>query len=159
MSNVVTLNRRPDRATRNELGFYVYVGHNDHRAVLNLLASGEAGVFGFVVSAAHAERHKDLIADARDRGFDVILDPKIQEMATPGGFVPSIRSLPWASDEFHRLPDFLGSNGERIVSSLVQFAVENRFTQLIGPSHLISGPNDLWIRSDVRSMRLARSFA
>jgi hypothetical protein len=155
MSNVVTLNRRPDRATRNELGFYVYVGHNDHRAVLNLLASGEAGVFGFVVSAAHAERHKDLIADARDRGFDVILDPKIQEMATPGGFVPSIRSLPWASDEFHRLPDFLGSNGERIVSSLVQFAVENRFTQLIGPSHLISGPNDLWIRSDVRSMRLA----
>lgn len=156
MSNVVSLSRRHDRTLRSELGFYIHVGHNDHLALLNLLASGERGMFGFVISAAHASRHIELIADARDRGFDVILDPKTQEMATPSGLVESLSKVSWGGEEFHRVQRFQGRQGRTIVENIVEFAVERNFTQLIGPTHLLSGPNDIWLRTDVEAMGWTR---
>lgn len=157
MTNVVQLNRRQERPIRNELGFFIHVGHNDHRTLLNLLASGERGMFGFVISAAHVDRHGELIADARDRGFDVILDPKTQEMATPGAFSTSLGDVPWGGQEFHRVQNFQGRHGRALVERIVEFAAERSFTQLIGPTHLLSGPNDLWLRTDVQAMGWARS--
>lgn len=158
MSNVVQMPPRTEKRHRSELGFFVRVGHNDHRSLLNLLASGESGMFGLVISAQHAGRHLELITDARDRGFDVILDPKTQEMATPGANSDSLASLPWGNDEFHRVYDFQGDAGRAAVEKIVEFAVERQFTQLIGPTHLIANPNDLWLRTDVTAMGWARDF-
>lgn len=156
MSNVVQLNRKIERPISNELGFYIRVGHNDHKGLLELLASGERGMFGFVISAQHTERHSELITDARDRGFDVILDPKTQEMATPGGYSSSFEGLPWGGDRFHLAKDFQNHSGRVLVESIVEFAVENRFTQLLGPTHLLNNPNDTWLRTDVRAMGWAK---
>ena len=138
------------------MGFFIHVGHNDHRALLNLLASGERGMFGFVVSAVHADRHAELIADARDRGLDVILNPKTQEMAMPGAFADSFDGVPWGGSELHRLSAFQGAEGRSRVQQIVEFAATRNFTQLIGPTHLLSGPNDPWLRSDVLSMGWTR---
>lgn len=156
MSNVVPLMPKTHRGRKEELGFFVRVGHNDHRVVLDLLANGERGLFGVVVAAQHANRHSELISDARDRGLDVILDPKTQEMATPGGFTSSLSGLPWADDDFHRLSAFTGGQGRERVESVVRYAVEGGFTQLIGPTHLLNGPNDAWLRTDVQSMGWAK---
>ena len=50
-NNVVPLRRREsNRSLRDELGFYVRVSFNDHKELLDLLASGETGLFGFVIS-------------------------------------------------------------------------------------------------------------
>src|SRR6202035_3960895 len=60
------------------LAFFVHVGRNDHRELLELIATGERGVRGFVIEAQNITRHRELIAEASDRGFDLILDPKLQ---------------------------------------------------------------------------------
>jgi len=52
MSNVIRLPCAPShRPTLERLGFYVRSGQNGHPALLDLLANGEDGVFGFVIDA------------------------------------------------------------------------------------------------------------
>ena len=63
MSNVVHLPRpRSQRPASEGLGFYVRVGRNDHVSLLDPLATGEEGIFGFVIDAHNAERHRELRA-------------------------------------------------------------------------------------------------
>jgi hypothetical protein len=51
MSNVVALSRPTALRPRpNPLGFFVRVGFNDHLELLDLIATGERGIFGFVKS-------------------------------------------------------------------------------------------------------------
>ena len=77
-NNVVRLPRpRSLRATPDPLGFFVRVGRNDHLELLDLLATGERGFFGFVIDAHNVDRHRDLMTEARRLGLDLILDPKI----------------------------------------------------------------------------------
>ena len=76
-SNVIHLPRPPQaRPIPDQLAMYVRVGRNDHREMLDLIATGERGIFGFVIEAQHVERHHELITEARNREFDLILDPK-----------------------------------------------------------------------------------
>jgi hypothetical protein len=70
------------------------VGRNDHKPLLHLLATGEQGIFGLVIDAQNIERHKDLINEALRRDLDVILDPKIQQMAFPGALTDGLSALP-----------------------------------------------------------------
>ena len=85
-ANVIHLPRpRSQRPGPVGLGFYVRVGRNDHVALLDLLATGEEGIFGFVIDAHNINRHRELITEARRRDLDVILDPKIQQMALVSG--------------------------------------------------------------------------
>jgi hypothetical protein len=79
-------------------------------------------------------------------------------MALPGGHTPRLASLPWGSEHFDRVGDFDGDQGLRRVEAIVNFAIENQFTQVVGPTHLWNGPNDPWIRRDVRSMEAAENL-
>jgi hypothetical protein len=66
--NVIHLPRpRAQRPGPEGLGFYVRAGRNDHVALLDLLATGEEGIFGLVIDAQHADRHRELITEARRR--------------------------------------------------------------------------------------------
>src|SRR5690242_10814992 len=102
MSNVVQIPRpRASRGRPDPFGFYVRVGFNDHLELLNLLSTGERGMFGFVIEAQYVQRHHELITEALRRGFDVILDPKTHPLALPYGHKDSLGSLPWGGERHH----------------------------------------------------------
>lgn len=161
MSNVIQLPRpRAQRPAPNGLGLYVRVGRNDHIALLDLLATGEEGVFGFVIDAHNAERHKELITEARRRDLDVILDTKILQLGFPGALTNALSALPWALPRHHNVTDFDGAAGDERAMQIVEAAVSGGFTQLLGPTHLLTSGNDPWLRRDVRMMaRAAEAIA
>lgn len=83
------------RPIPEQLAMYVRVGRNDHNEILDLIATGERGIFGFVIDAQYVDRHHELITEVRNRGFDLILDPKTQPMGLPGGHTELLAGLPW----------------------------------------------------------------
>jgi hypothetical protein len=134
------------------LGFFVRVGRNDHVELLHLIGTGERDIFGFVIDAHNIERHHELITEARRHGFDVILDPKTQQMGFPGGHTDGLAGLPWGLERHHNITDFEGSEGKRRAAQIVEAAVTNGFTQTLGPTHLLNSPNDPWLRRDIAMM-------
>src|SRR5207249_1682786 len=93
--------------------FFVRVGRNDHKELLHIIAVSERGVFGFVIDAQNADRHRELITEARKRSYHVILDPKTQPMGLPGGLTDGLAALPWGPQgSHHQLSDFDGSAGQ-----------------------------------------------
>ncbi len=153
MSNVITLPRPPPQRPAPEgLGFYVRAGRNDHVALLDLLATGEEGIFGLVIDAQHVDRHRELITEARRRDLDVILDPKVLQMGFPGALTEGLSVLPWGLNRHHNVTDFDGSAGQRRAAQIVEAAANNGCTQLLGPTHLLSSSNDPWLRRDIAMM-------
>jgi hypothetical protein len=153
MSNVVALPRPTALRPRpNPLGFFVRVGFNDHLELLDLIATGERGIFGFVIEAHYVPRHRELMTEARRRGFDVILDPKTQPMALPHGHTTGLAGLPWGGERHHNVSDFDARAGREKAAKIVEFAVANDFTQVLGPTHLLTGTNDPWLRRDIAMM-------
>jgi len=153
MSNVIRLPRpRSQRPAPEGLGFFVRVGRNDHIELQHLIRAGEEGIFGFVIDAHNIERHKDLITEARQHEFDVILDTKIQQMGFPGAHTEGLAALPWGLERHHNITDFDGSEGRRRAAQIVEVAVNNGFTQILGPTHLLNSPNDPWLRRDIAMM-------
>jgi hypothetical protein len=155
--NVIHLPRPIQLRTGQEpLAFFVRIGRNDHKELLELIAAGERGIFGLVIDAANVERHRELITEARKRDFDVILDPKTQQMGLPGTYSAALAELPWGeSKSHHSIAEFDGVNGEKRAAQMVEFALKNDFTQVLGPSHLIGDPNDPWLRRDISAMTFA----
>jgi hypothetical protein len=152
-SNVIHLPRPVSRRPSVEsLGFFVRVGRNDHVEMLHLVASGERGMFGFVIEAHNIERHRELISEARRHDFDVILDPKTQQMGFVGGHSESLAALPWGLERHHNVADFEGGEERRRAAQIIEVAGANGFTQVLGPTHLLNGPNDPWLRRDIAMM-------
>jgi hypothetical protein len=133
----------------------VRVGRNDHVEMLHLIATGERGIFGFVIDAHNIERHRALITEARQHDFDVILDPKTQQMGLPGSHTESLAALPWGLQRHHNITDFDGGEGRRRAARIVKAAVARGFTQLLGPTHLLHSPNDPWLRRDIAMINWA----
>lgn len=157
-SNVIHLPRpREARDPATPIGLFIRIGRNQHREMLHLLAEGERGFNGLIIDAPYTYRHRELIAEARQRGFEVILDPKTQAMATPGGHTPTLSELPWALDRPHRVDDFDGVEGRTRADQIAEFTVENKFTQILGPTRLLQSPNDPWLRRDISAMSLVRA--
>jgi hypothetical protein len=151
--NVIQLPR--PRALRTEperLGLYVRAGRNDHVALLDLLATGEEGVFGLVIDAQHADRHRELITEARRRELDVIFDPKTLQMGFPGALTEGLSALPWGLERHHNVTDFDGSAGQERAVQIVEAAATKGATQLLGPTHLLNSANDPWLRRDIAMM-------
>ena len=86
------------RPAPEPLGLYFRVGRNDHKPFSDLIAAGDASLFGAVLDPTNLKRHGELRDQIRDHKMDVILDPKTQESATPGGFKPRLGELPWGQE-------------------------------------------------------------
>jgi hypothetical protein len=97
-------------------------------------------------------RHRELITEARRRDLDVILDTKILQMGVPGALTEGLSALPWGIDRHHNVTDFDGSAGHQRAAQIVEAATNNGCTQLLGPAHLVSSPNDPWLRRDIAMM-------
>jgi hypothetical protein len=149
-TNVVHLPRpHHARPVPGQLAFFVRVGRNDHKEMLDLIATGEQGIFGFIIEAQIVDRHRELITEARRRNYDLILDPKTQPMGLLGGHTDKLAALPWGLERHHNITDFDGAAGRTRVAQIVEMAVANGFSHVLGPTHLLSGPNDPWLRRDI----------
>jgi hypothetical protein len=138
----------------------VRAGFNGHVALLDLLGSGEKGIFGVVIDAQHLDRHRELITEARRRDLDVVLDPKVLQMGFPGGVTEGLSVLPWGLDRPHTVVDFDGSAGQRRAAQMAETAINHGCTQLLGPTHFLSSANDPWLRRDTAMMnRVAEEIA
>lgn len=74
-------------------------------------------------------------------------------MSLPGSYSGTLVGLPWGqSQRHHTVSDFDGRAGELRAAKIIDFALSRGFTQLLGPSHLINDPNDLWLRRDIATM-------
>ncbi len=156
-ANVIHLPRpHQARSGPRPLALFVRVGRNDHREMLDLIATGEQGIFGFIIEAQYVERHRELMTEARRRNFDLILDPKTQPMGLPGGHTARLAALPWGLERHHNITDFEGTAGRTRTAQIVEAAAANGFTQIFGPTHLLSGPNDPWLRRDIDMMGWTR---
>ncbi len=156
-ANVIHLPRpHQARSGPQPLALFVRVGRNDHREMLDLIATGEQGIFGFIIEAQYIERHRELMTEARRRNFDLILDPKTQPMGLPGGHTAQLAALPWGLERHHNITDFEGAAGRTITAQIVETAAANGFTQILGPTHLLSGANDPWLRRDIDVMGWTR---
>jgi hypothetical protein len=154
MAEVVRLPRpAASRPAPDPIGFYVRVGRNDHVELLDLIATGERGIFGLVIEAHNVGRHRDLMTEARQHGLDLVLEPKVQQMALPYGNTEALATLPWASNRHQNITDFEGANGREKAARLVEFAVTHDFTHVLSPTHLLNGANDPWLRRDIAMMQ------
>lgn len=156
-TNVVHLLRPAHaRPAPERLAMYVRVGRNDHSEILDLIATGERGIFGFVIEAQYVERHHELITEVRNQGFDLILDPKTQPMGFPGGHTAPLAALPWGLERHHNLSDFEGPQGRSKAAQIAEMATRYGFTQVLGPTHLLSGYDDPWLLRDIAMMEWTR---
>ncbi len=148
---------RSARPIQDPLALFVRVGRNDHREMLELIATGDRGLFGFVIEAQHVGRHSELITEARARNFDLILDPKTQPLGLPGGHTPSLGGFPWGlKNRHHNLSDFANAAGRSKAEQIVEMAASHGFTQILGPTHLLTGPDDPWLPRDLDMMEWTR---
>lgn len=141
------------RPQSGKLGLYLRPGHSQHKDMLEALAAGKKNFTGLVIEASKVERrHHELVAHAHQIGLDVILDPCTQAMATPSGYSKGMAQLPWGFDRPHTADDFRGKNGRTIARAIAEFAKYHNFTEILGPTHLLNGPNDPWLRYDIDNM-------
>src|SRR3990172_947487 len=109
MADVIHLPRPQEaRPPVRSLALFVRVGRNDHLEMLDLIAAGERGIFGFIIDAQYVDRHRDLITEARKRNLDLILDPKTQQMGLPGSHTENLAALSWGLERHHVVRDFVG---------------------------------------------------
>lgn len=156
MSSNVTSFPRSIRPAPSPLGLYIRAGRNDHKELLNFLASGDAGFCGVVLDATQSERDAELREHVLGRRLDAILDPCTQQSAMPGGYTPAHGKLPWGKSQPHTMDDFVGAAGRRLIAALANTVKELNFTEVIAPTHFIDGADDPWLEVDVESVRRLR---
>jgi hypothetical protein len=148
---------RPVRPVPDPLGLYVRAGRNDHKELLSLLTAGKPIGLGVVFDPTHLKYQRELLRYVVERRLDAILDPRTQPLATVGGYTPSLGKLPWGNSRPQEVEDFEGIQGRRLIRNIASFCVENRFTQLLAPTHLISTLDDGWWNIDLKSTEILRT--
>lgn len=138
------------------LGLYLRPGRNDHNPLLELSTTGDAAFHGAVFDPTLQKLHKELLERTLSQHQDAILDPRTQALATEGGYSSKLGQLPWGGDRPHALADFLDTAGRRRVNEIAAFATDNGYTQVLAPTHILSGGNDPWLSIDINNTRHLR---
>ena len=148
---------RSIRSVQNPVGLYFRVGYNDHKTVSAAIATGKRQFSGIVIEAHRLDRHKEVLSSAEAATLECILDPCTQALAMPGGFTESLGELPWGLGHVNRLRDYDTSKLLPLCTSIAKFAVTNRFSEVLAPTHVLSGPEDPWLKVDVQATRGLRA--
>ncbi len=136
------------RATQSPLGLYLRAARGDARSMHTFLELRGSHFHGVVIDPCRTEIDKELREAASKRRLDVVLDPRTQESALPGGYNERLGKLPWGVDRTHVPSDFLGAAGKRRAEAIAQFAVGHGFTKVLTPSHFIRDAADEWLSID-----------
>lgn len=145
-----TLPLRLVRLAPDPLGLYVRAGRIDQKDLQSFITSGAAAFTGVVFEAKRVGHQQELLSLVLERGLDAVLDPQTQAMATIGGYAKSMDRLPWSKKRPHALSDLATAFQQRqLAEDVAKFAIERGFTQVIAPTHFISGPDDPWLAIDI----------
>ncbi len=151
-------NLRVLRPVAPSLGLYLRPGRNDHQKLVDQISEGSLACSGFVLDAALNERHRELREEAGRLSFETVLDPRVAELATEGGFATAPRDrLPWAPEEAHRAADLRESGGTALVETLANFSRSEGYNAILAPTHLLSAADDAWLDVDANLVRALRS--
>jgi len=146
------------RPAPDPLGLFIRAGRIDQKDIQTFITAGSGGMSGVVFEAKRVASQKELLALVLDRGLDAVLDPQTQAMATSGGYSESLGKLPWASGRPHTIADFGNDIARRLrADKIAEFVVEHGFTQVLAPTHLISGPDDPWLEADIATAKALRA--
>jgi hypothetical protein len=149
---------RAVRPAPEPLALYLRPGRNDHRDVLNPIASGDVAYFGAVFDPCLLPRHAELKDQVLAHRLDAILDPKTQQSSLPIGHTDALGKLPWGiPDRPHQLSDFQDTKGRRLIAALGDFVLEHGFTQVLAPTHILAAANDPWAVVDAEATRRLRN--
>jgi len=83
--------------------------------------------------------------------MDVLLDPRTQAAATIGGYTPALGKLPWGLQRIHEARDYEGSEGRRLIAGIAKFVIDQGFTQVLAPTHLLRDDSEQWLKTDLES--------
>lgn len=146
------------RPAPDPLGLYIRAGRIDQRDLLSFVTARALAFTGVVFEAKRVAHQKELLTLVLEKGLDAVLDPQTQPMATIGGYATSMDNLPWSKKRPHSRDDLATEFQQRqMAEEVAHFAVRHGFTQILAPTHLISGPDDPWLRIDIALTNALRS--
>lgn len=146
------------RPAPDPLGLFTRAGRIAQEDLQNFITSRAPSFTGVVFEAKRVAQQKELLSLVLEKGLDAVLDPQTQAMATIGGYVSTMNSLPWSEKRPHTLADLATEFQRRkMTDEIAQFAVRYGFTQVLAPSHLITGPDDPWLEVDLALARALRT--
>lgn len=146
------------RSAPDPLGLYIRAGRIDQKDLQSFITSGSLAFTGVVFEAKRVAQQQELLSLVLERGLDAVLDPQTQAMATLGGYAKGMDQLPWSKKRPHTLADLATAFQQRqLAEDIATFAITHGFTQVIAPTHLISGPDDPWLAIDIASANALRS--
>lgn len=140
------------------VGHYLRLGHTGHRKLEDLHASGRLAIDRVVADAAHVADQKELLDSLRASATEVVLDARIAELSTPGGYRTSARKLDWAHpDRPYAVDDFDQNQVSDVAAKIADFAVKHH-VDVVMATHFLEGPQDRWLAVDAelcQALRLA----
>ena len=139
------------RPVPDPLGLYLRAGHNDHKTLLNLLATGKRAFCGVVFDPTKHERHTELREQILHNNLDAIFDPKTLRSSLPGVYTDALGALPWGKGRQHNADDFMGISGRRLVDTMASYSCDNGFTQVMAPTHYVTAIDSPWLPIDIES--------
>jgi hypothetical protein len=139
------------------LAGYLRVGHNGHRKLEHMLASGRLQYRRFVFDASYLAEQGDLLRVLQRNSCEIVLDPNFAEMFFAGKFGSSITRLPWANhDRPWTIDDFLSARNFDVARAIAEFAIKYGVDAVLAPSHLIGSTTAETITVDFSLCRSLR---
>ncbi len=144
------------RAVGDPLGSYYKVGR-DYRPLQALIAEDRHAFSGLVFDAALRDRQHDLLKTAGGK-VETVLDTRALELATDGGIANArVRSLPWAGTQLpHDRNMLVGPLGDAFVESVADVVLDDGYSAVLAPTHLVESADDPWLDVDVALTRRLR---
>lgn len=154
--NIVYLHTPPLPPRR--IAHAVRIGFSEHNQAEHLLGSNKLPAERFVIEAANAERHKNLLRTLRDRGMEIVLDTNVAELSVPGRFSGSMKDAPWSrGDRMLDVDDVVAGTNRSVIEHIARFAVEKGFTAVLSPSHYLADASTNWFPVDLRAAEALRT--
>lgn len=146
------------RPVPDPLGLFIRAGRIAQEDLQNFITSRAVSFSGVVFEAKRVAHQQELLSLVLDNGLDAVLDPLTQPMATVGGYATAMNALPWSERRPHEPTDLATDfQRRRMADEIAQFVVRYGFTQVLAPTHLLSGPDDPWLDIDVALTRALRA--
>ena len=137
------------RSVDSPLALYLRPGRNDHKVLEQTLTEGQSGIRGIIIDPGRIKLQEDLQGEAKRRGVETVLDPRMLELASPTGDLRSeLKTLQWAVAGKMQPDELRGLAGKEVAQSIARFVVENSLSAVLAPTRYLSTADGPRLRVD-----------